>query len=156
MPHVCVRPNVFFRACRLAISATSRRGAVLRYAEHDLSDGIGANRCPCALRAELQASFSWPHRMPDRHYHRGTLEASQSNFYLACGDRRPRQCSSRTTRYNAALDFAPGAFSRRNKTTKVPSCGPDPAIATRAANRRAVLPQKNWPRAGPKIEILFI
>ena len=41
-----------------------------------------------ASRAELQVSFSWPHRVPDRHYHRGTLEASQSNFHLACGDRR--------------------------------------------------------------------
>ena len=43
-----------------------------------------------ASRAELQVSFSWPHRVPDRHYHRGTLEASQSNFHLACGDRRQR------------------------------------------------------------------
>ena len=37
-----------------------------------------------ASRAELQGSFSWPHRVPDRHYHRGTLEAFQSNFHLAC------------------------------------------------------------------------
>ena len=43
-----------------------------------------------ASRAELQVSFSWPHRVPDRHYHRGTLKASQSNFHLACGDRRAR------------------------------------------------------------------
>ena len=32
--------------------------------------------------------------------------------------------------------------------TKVPSCGPDPAIAARAANRRAVLPQKAGPEGG--------
>ncbi|CAH0368865.1 unnamed protein product [Pelagomonas calceolata] len=49
-----------------------------------------------ASRAELQVSFSWPHRVPDRHYHRGTLEASQSNFHLACGDRRAA-ASSRTS-----------------------------------------------------------
>ena len=101
------------------------RRAAGRYAAHDLSDGIGANSCPCAFhwlwyllgqprfsesffarsptrlvmgasRAELQASFSWLHRVPDRHHHRGTLEASPSNFHLACGDRRAA-ASSRTT-----------------------------------------------------------
>ena len=40
--------------------------------------------------------------------------------------------------------------------TKVPSCGPDLAIAARAANRRAVLPQKAGPEGGRKLEIHFI
>jgi len=48
------------------------------------------------VKGRAQASFSWPHRVPDRHYHRGTLEASQSNFHLACGDRRAA-ASSRTS-----------------------------------------------------------
>ena len=111
-----------------------------------------------ASRAELQVSFSWPHRVPDRHYHRGTLEASQSNFHLACGDRRAA-ASSRTS---AAIlrEISPQeSISARHKTTKrgrhgsphawaatkVPSCGPDPAIAARAANLRAVPPQKVGP-----------
>ena len=100
------------------------RRAAGRYAEHDLSDGIGANSCPCAFRwlccllgqSRLSESFSrgaprgslwarqgpsfrpasWSHRVPDRHYHRGTLEASQSNFHLACGGRRAA-ASSRTS-----------------------------------------------------------
>ena len=37
---------------------------------------------------------------------------------------------------------------RAGAATKVPSCGPDVAIAARAANRRAVLPQKAGPEGG--------
>ena len=73
-----------------------------RYAAHDLSDGIGADSCPCAFhglqyllgqprlsenfsrgasrgplraprRAELQASFSRPHRVCDCHGQRGCV-----------------------------------------------------------------------------------
>ncbi len=78
------------------------RRAAGRYAEHDLSDGIGANSCPCAFqwlqsllgqprlseifsrgasrgplrarrRAVLQASFSRPHRVCDCHGQRGCV-----------------------------------------------------------------------------------
>ena len=116
-----------------------------------------------ASRAELQVSFSWPHRVPDRHYHRGTLEASQSNFHLlaeGAGQRLHRELVLRFLREisprpkrafqhavkprNAVATGSPRAWA----ATKVPSCGPDPAIAARAANRRAVLPQKAGPEGG--------
>ena len=42
---------------------------------------------------------------------------------------------------NAVATGSPRAWA----ATKVPSCGPDLAIAARAANRRAVLPQKVGP-----------
>ena len=110
-----------------------------------------------ASRAELRPAFLG-RIVPDRHYHRGTLKASQSNFHLACGDRRAA-ASSRTS---AAIlrEISPQeSISARHKTTKrgrhgsphawaatkVPSCGPDPAIAARAANLRAVPPQKVGP-----------
>ena len=45
---------------------------------------------------------------------------------------------------NAVATGSPRAWA----ATKVPSCGPDLAIAARAANRRAVLPQKAGPEGG--------
>ena len=70
-----------------------------------------------ASRAELQVSFSWPHRVPDRHYHRGTLEASQSNFHLlaeTAGQRLHRELVLRLVREISPRE----CISARHKTTK--------------------------------------
>ena len=90
------------------------RRAAGRYAEHDLrafhwlcyllgqprfSESFSRGAPRGSLWARQGPSFrpaSWSHRVPDRHYHRGTLEASQSNFDLACGGRRAA-ASSRTS-----------------------------------------------------------
>ena len=66
---------------------------------------------------------------------------------------RPRRAFQHAIKpRNAVATGSPRAWA----ATKVPSCGPDPAIAARAANRRAVLPQKAGPEGGRKLEIHFI
>ena len=77
-----------------------------------------------ASRAELQVSFSWPHR------------ELVLRFLREISPQESISARHKTTKRVAT--GSPRAWA----ATKVPSCGPDPAIAARAANRRAVLPQK--------------
>ncbi len=120
------------------------RRAAGRYAEHDLSDGIGANSCPCAFhwlcyllgQPRLSESFS-------RGAPRGSLWVLQVSFSWP-----HRELVLRFLR-----EISPQkSISARHKTTKrgrhgqPARVGCDPAIAARAANRRAVPPQKAGPR----------
>ena len=163
------------------------RRAAGRYAEHDLSDGIGANSCPCAFhwlcyllgQPRLSESFS-------RGAPRGSLWVRQGPSFrsaflgrIACPTATTTAAHSRHPRATSTLlaetagqrrhrelvlrflrEISPQeSISARHKTTKrgrhgsphawaatkVPSCGPDPAIAARAANLRAVPPQKVGP-----------
>ena len=80
-----------------------------------------------ASRAELQVSFSWPHRELVLRFLR---EISPQESISA------RHKTTKRGRHGSPHAWA---------ATKVPSCGPDPAIAARAANLRAVPPQKVGP-----------
>ena len=166
------------------------RRAAGRYAEHDLSDGIGANSCPCAFhwlcyllgQPRLSESFS-------RGAPRGSLWVRQGPSFrsaflgrIACPTATTTAAHSRHPRAPSTLlaetagqrlhrelvlrflrEISPQeSISARHKTTKRGRHGqparvgcdegavlrPDPAIAARAANRRAVLPQKAGPEGG--------
>ena len=95
-----------------------------------------------ASRAELQASSSW------RHYHL-TAETAGPRLHRELVLRLLREISPQESffgllaRHDAVATSSPRAECAGRD--EVPSCGPDPAIAARAANLRAVPPQKVGP-----------
>ena len=122
-----------------------------------------------ASRAELQVSFLGRIACPT-----ATTTAAHSRHPRATstllaetgGQRRHRELVLRFLREISPQE----SISARHKTTKrgrhgsphawaatkVPSCGPDPAIAARVANLRAVPPQKSAPsRCGAKTQVTF-
>ena len=162
------------------------RRAAGRHAEHDLSDGIGANNCPCAFNWLCyllgQPRFSESFRAEPHEARYGRVKGRASGQLLgriACPTATTTAAHSRHPRATSTLlaeaagqrlhlelvlrflrEISPQeSISARHKTTKrgrhgsphawaatkVPSCGPDPAIAARAANLRAVPPQKVGP-----------
>ena len=88
-----------------------------------------------ASRAELQASSSW------RHYHL-TAETAGPRLHRELVLRLLREISPQESffgllaRHDAVATSSPRAECAGRD--EVPSCGPDPAIAARAANLRAV------------------
>ena len=156
------------------------RRAAGRYAEHDLSDGIGANSCPCAFhwlcyllgQPRLSESFSrgaprgslWVRQGPSfRSAFLGriacptaTTTAAHSRHPRAtstllaetAGQRLHRELVLRFLREISPQESIFWTLSTRGRHGQPARMGCDLAIAARAANRRAVLPQKAGPEGG--------